>query len=98
MRKTREIDEILTNAGLDPRVRKIILEQNERMTIQHQQIMGLATMFDKMVDSVTEMSQKFNGLGVALDKSGFAEKIKNSLESQDGEADDTHTHSRRRDN
>lgn len=98
MRKTREIDEVLTNAGLDPRVRKIILEQNERMTVQHKQIMGLAEMFDKMVDSITEMSNKFNGLGMALDKSGIAQKIADSMKEDGDSPDDTHTHSRRRTN
>lgn len=96
MRKPRVIDELLTNAQLDPRVRQVILEQNERLHIQHNQILGLANMFDKMVDSVTEMSQKFNQLGVHLDRSGIAEKIKDSMENKDEDPDDTHTHSRKR--
>lgn len=94
MRKTREVDEILTQAGLDPRVRKIILEQNERLRVQHQQLMGLATMFDKVVDQVTEISNKFNGLGMALDKSGLSQKITESMKNQDDGPDDTHSHSR----
>ena len=98
MRNTREVEKLLADASLDPRVRMVIMEQNERIHVQHEQIMGLAQMFDKMVDSVTEMSQKFNGLGIALDKSGIAEKISDSMKEQDGDPDDTHTHSRRRTN
>lgn len=96
MRKTREIEEILTNAGTHPMVRTIILEMSERMRVQHEQIMGLATMFDKMVDNYQSIVDKMGSLGMALDKYGITEKIKASMEEKDDDPDDTHNHSRRR--
>lgn len=94
MRKTREIEEILTNSGMHPLQRTIILEMSERMRVQHQQIMGLAEMFDKMVDNYQSIVQKMGSLGMALDKSGITEKIKKSMEEKDDDPDDTHNHSR----
>jgi len=94
MRKTREIEEILTNAGAHPMVRTIILEMSERMRVQHQQIMGLAEMFDKMVDNYQDIVNKMGSLGMVLDKSGITDKIKKSMEEQDDDPDDTHNHSR----
>lgn len=95
MRKVRQIEEVLTNSGVVPPVRQIILEMAERMRVQHQQIMGLAEMFDKMVDNYQSIVEKMGALGMRLDKSGITDKIKNQLEDQDDGADDTHSHSRR---
>lgn len=96
MRKVREVEEILTNAQLDPRVRMIILEQQERLRVSHQQIMGLAEMFDKMVDNYNILVQKMGAVGAGLDKLGLVDKIKSSMEQKDDDPDDTHNHSRRR--
>ena len=96
MRKTREVEEVLTNAGLHPNVRMIILEQNERLRVSHQQIMQLASMFDTMVDNYNTLVQKIGGLGANLDKLGVMDKVKSSMENQDDDPDDTHNHSRKR--
>lgn len=95
MRKTREIEEILKQAQLDPRLIMIILEMAERMKVQHSQINELAQHQGKMVDLIQQTQNQMGGLGGKLDKLGITEQIK-QLDNQDDGPDDTHAHSRRR--
>lgn len=95
MRKTREIEEILQKAQLDPRLIMIILEIAERMKVQHSQINELAQHQGKLVDMLLQTQQQMGGLGGKLDKLGITDRIK-ELDNQDDGPDDTHAHSRRR--
>lgn len=94
-RKTREIEEILKAAQLDPRLIMIICEINERMKVQHSQINELATHQGKLVDMLITTQQQMGGLGGKLDKLGITDQIK-QLDNEDDGPDDTHAHSRRR--
>lgn len=94
-RKVREMDELLTQAGLDPRAKMIILEIAERMNVQHQQINALAEHQGKLIDMLTDTQNQMGGLGNKLDKLGITDEIK-KMNQQDDDPDDTHTHSRRR--
>lgn len=95
MRKTREIEEILKKAQLDPRLIMIILEISERLKVQHSQINELAQHQGKMVDLIQQTQNQMGGLSGKLDKLGITEQIK-QLDNQDDGPDDTHAHSRRR--
>lgn len=95
MRQARLIEEDLVSSGMHPLQRRAILEIVERIRVQHQQVMQLASMFDKMTDTMQELANKLSALGVNLEKSGVMEKIKDSMQDQDDDPDDTHTHSRR---
>jgi hypothetical protein len=94
-RKTREIEEILKNAHIDPRLIMIICELAERMKVQHSQINELAAHQGKMIDLIQTTQNQMGGLGGKLDKLGITDQIK-QLDNQDDEPDDTHAHSRRR--
>jgi hypothetical protein len=94
MRKTRDIEEVLKSAHLDPRLIMIICEIAERMKVQHSQINELAQHQAKLVDLVQDSQSQMGGLGSKLDKLGVTDKIK-ELDNQDDEPDDTHAHSRR---
>lgn len=96
MRQARLIEEDLVSSGMHPLQRRVILEIVERIRVQHQQVMQLASMFDKMTDTMQELANKLSALGVNLEKSGVMEKIKDSMQDRDDDPDDTHTHSRRR--
>ena len=96
MRQARLIEEYLTSSGMHPLQRRAVLEIVERVRVQHQQMMQLAAMFDKMVDQVQELTNKLSALGVNLERSGLAEKLKSAMEDKDDDPDDTHAHSRRR--
>jgi hypothetical protein len=94
-RQTREIEDILKKAQLDPRLIMIICEIAERMKVQHSQINELATHQAKLVDLVQDSQNQMGGLGKKLDKLGVTDRIK-EMDNQDDGPDDTHTHSRRR--
>lgn len=94
MRKTREIEEILKNAHIDPRLIMIMCEISERMKVQHSQINELAQHQSKLVDLVMDTQGQMGGLGSKLDKLGITDKIK-EMDNDDEGPDDTHAHSRR---
>lgn len=95
MRQTRQIEEILKAAQLDPRLIMIICEIAERMKVQHQQINELAQHQGKIIDLIQETQNQMGGLGGKLDKLGITDQIK-AMDNQDDGPDDTHSHSRRR--
>jgi hypothetical protein len=96
-RQTREIEDILKKASVHPNAIMIICEIAERMKVQHSQINELAATCGRLADMLIDTQRQMGGLGGKLDKLGITDKIK-SMDNQDDEPDDTHSHSRRRNN
>lgn len=75
--RTRRIEEILTNAQVDPRLAKIIIDLAERQRVQHQQIYEFAKLFVSLQEFMLDMSKKLAIRDGNLEKLGVREMLTN---------------------
>jgi superfamily I DNA and/or RNA helicase len=76
MPRVREIEETLRQAQIDPRLIGIICTLAERQRYQHQQISGIAQLFNRIIDLISQLMLKMNIRDANLKKLGVEEMMK----------------------
>jgi len=76
MPRVREIEELCRKAQMDPRITQVLCMLAERQRVQHQQLMGIATMFNSMQDMVQNLIDMMGVRDANLRKLGVEEMIK----------------------
>jgi hypothetical protein len=76
--RVREIEELCKKAQLDPRVTQILCLIAERQRVQHQQIMGIAQLFNGMQDMLKNIIEMMGIRDQNLRRLGVEEMLKDA--------------------
>lgn len=93
--RVREIEETLRKAQLDPRLIQVVCMIAERQRVQHQQLLGMAQMFNQMQDLLSQLIEKMGVRDTNLRKLGVEEMLKDAgvrVESVEEFDEDKGTH------
>jgi hypothetical protein len=78
MPRVREIEELCRKAQMDPRITSVICMLAERQRIQHQQILEVAQLFNRMQDFMVQLIEKMGVRDANLRKLGVEEMLKDT--------------------
>src|SRR5262245_45233822 len=79
MPRVREIEELCRKAQIDTRITQVLCMMAERQRVQHQQIMGMAQLFNGMQDMLANLIDMMGIRDANLKKLGVEEMIKDKL-------------------
>jgi ATP-dependent protease HslVU (ClpYQ) ATPase subunit len=91
----RQIEEDLRKAQLDPRLINVVCMMAERQRVQHEQLMGMARLFNQMQDLLSQLIEKMGIRDTHLKKLGVEEMLKDTgvrVESVEEFDEDKGTH------